>query len=82
MQKLKIAIVTPGYPSNENGGFGFVHARAKLYAPKNEVKVFTISSKNSSRDFEGITVFLALEIISFMVLPLSPLNQNKLGLLE
>ena len=48
MQRLKIAIVTPGYPSNENGGFGFVHARAKLYAPKNEVKVFTISSKNSS----------------------------------
>jgi len=56
MQRLKIAIVTPGYPSNENGGFGFVHARAKLYAPKNEVKVFTISSKNSSRDFEGIEI--------------------------
>jgi len=56
MQRLKIAIVTPGYPSNENGGFGFVHARAKLYAPKNEVKVFTISSTNSSRNFEGIEI--------------------------
>ena len=56
MKSLKIAIVSPGYPSKESGGFGFVHARSKLYIKNNEVVVFTLGLKNIKRDFEGISI--------------------------
>ncbi len=56
MEKLRIAIVSPGYPSKDSGGFGFVHARSKLYVKNHEVLVFTLGLKNLKRDFEGISV--------------------------
>jgi glycosyltransferase involved in cell wall biosynthesis len=71
LEKIKIAIVSPGYPSKISGGFGFVHARAKLYIKNYSVIVFSIANKNTYRTFEGIQIvegsiaYLRVEILKF-----------------
>ena len=56
MNKLKIAIVSPNYPSENSGGFGFVHARAKLYGENNNVHIFAFTGFNIKRIFEEINI--------------------------
>jgi glycosyltransferase involved in cell wall biosynthesis len=53
---VKIAIVSPGYPSKDNANFGFVHARAKLYNVDHEVKIFSLSKHDTNRTFESIQI--------------------------
>ncbi len=55
-EPLHIAIIAPGYPSEDAAGFGFVHARVKLYLKAgHNVSVF-VPGRSSGWEFEGVRV--------------------------
>jgi len=52
---MKIAIISPDYPSKSYSSFSFVHARAKLYKKKqNKVEVFILDDHDLTYDFERV----------------------------
>ena len=56
---MKVAIISPKYPSPESYSFAFVHARAKLYLKHRlEVQVFVPSGYAEEYEFEGVSVFM------------------------
>jgi glycosyltransferase involved in cell wall biosynthesis len=54
---LRILILTPHYPSENNSVFSFVHSRAKIYLKKHDnVQVFVPGSTVQRRFFEGVKI--------------------------
>jgi glycosyltransferase involved in cell wall biosynthesis len=53
---LNIAVVAPGYPNEQSGGFGFVHARVKYYQKTgHRVRVY-LPGKGENYRFEEVEV--------------------------
>lgn len=54
---MKIAITSPGYPSQTSNSFAFVHTRVRLYQKRNhEVKVFNIGHSEQDYTHENMPV--------------------------
>ncbi|NHZ84674.1 MAG: glycosyltransferase [Planctomycetia bacterium] len=54
---LKIAIISPNYPTEDSSSFAFVHVRAKLYQKTGAiVRVFLIGEMEIDYKYEGIKV--------------------------
>ncbi len=54
---MKIAIISPDYPSENSSSFAFVHVRAKFYQEFGQaVEAFILSDKEIHYQFEGISI--------------------------
>ncbi len=54
---MKIAVISPDYPSQNRSSYAFVHSRVKLYKQHgHDVKVFILGQINEEQLFEGINI--------------------------